>query len=262
MKASDSIRLTGAPNFRDFGGYETSAGAKLRMRRLFRSDALDRLTHGDVASLRGLGIRLAFDLRSERERLARPSRWPVEPHAPEILLLDTTADVRAGDEPLLSMVKHDPTAAGARRLMLAAYRALPVRMAMHLRTVFDRLLAESTYPILIHCTAGKDRTGFLCGLVLFALGVPRAQVLHDYSLTDSFCDLAAATATMQRTIEFLGGQQIDNDMARILATTAPEYLSAAFEEVESVCGSVERYLEVEAGLDAHRRARLQALLLE
>jgi protein-tyrosine phosphatase len=247
-------RLIGAPNFRDFGGFVTVDGRRVRRGLLYRSERLSRLSDTDLEQLRPLGINLICDLRSEHERMRSPSRWP-QGHEPERLDLRLNADLRAGNLALRDQIVADPSLAGVRRVMLDTYRMLPVNAAKGLGQLFERLAAGAA-PVLIHCTAGKDRTGFICASIQHALGVPREDIVADYLLSAERIDIAALA---QVTREMVG--ELEPEAAAAVNGVAAEYLDAAYASAAAQFGSFDGYLEW-VGVDRKLRQQLQSKLLE
>ena len=165
------IALEGATNVRDLGGYETACGRRVRWRRLFRADGLHGLTPADHGALEALGIEEALDLRYGPERAGEPPCLP-----------DSVASVHVGlpDKPAASLLETldvggVPSADAARAWLAESYAGYPEKYAPACRAILRRLAAEGAPPLLFHCTAGKDRTGFAAAVVLEALGVPRAR---------------------------------------------------------------------------------------
>lgn len=254
------LRLDGAPNFRDAGGYRVEDGARVRPLRLFRSGALAQLNTADLAQLASLDIGLLYDLRGQVERGAAPNRWPAgrplevysgfeeSRPAPRIFgwrerLADPAFDAEAADN-----------------WMLHAYAAMPAQFAGVLASLFQRLSAPAAPAVLLHCTAGKDRTGFVCALLLLALGVPRDAVYADYLLT-----------ARRQPPDVLLHQLLGDELAllpqqvvaatRVMASVREAYLDTALEAIARDYGRIDIYLAQACGLDASRRAALQAALL-
>src|SRR5690606_2871519 len=176
------VALQGTPNFRDLGGLLTADGRQLRHGRLFRTEGPAYLAAADIAQLRNIGLRLVCDLRSDNEREHEPNTWCGDCDL-HLLNLDVSADLRAHGNEAWEALKTDPSPAGARNAMLYNYRAMAHGMAPHLRTLFQRMIAHGEIPALIHCTAGKDRTGFAIAVILHTLGVPRETIYADYLLS-------------------------------------------------------------------------------
>lgn len=254
------IPLEGAMNFRDFGGYVTTGGRMVKARRLFRSGALGGLTEADHVVLKAFRIRLICDLRRESERQHAPTRWCAEPCAEEWHL----PLFKDGESALASwaMIK---TPEGVREKMIDTYRAL-VRapgILQKYRTLFERLASTENCPVLVHCSAGKDRTGVVCALILSALGVDRDTVMEDFLLTTRYYDSEKAWARLTT-------QVLDLELARGWSkeTLVPvfgverAYLEASFDAIAEAHGSVEGFLMRGVGLAPSTLDEIRAHLLD
>ncbi|MCP3715344.1 tyrosine-protein phosphatase [Paraburkholderia sp. CNPSo 3281] len=250
--------LDGAPNFRDLGGLLARDGRRVRAGFIYRSGSLSGLTERDLDIVTKLGIRLVCDMRSERERKAAPNRWlPVQ--GVEELHIEVGVDLRAGEASLLEILRHDPNADGARRMMLQTYRNLPNAFSSSIRGLFARLVDGDCLPVIFHCTAGKDRTGFLIAIILHALGVSRDTIYRDY-LRSTRNGLLRESAAQAMAIHF--GAALDASVIDVVAGVDALYLHEAFSAMAASHGSVERYLEDVAGLDPSQLHRLRDALLE
>jgi protein-tyrosine phosphatase len=246
---SDSPRrhldLAGASNFRDLGGYPAKDGRTVRWRRIFRSNHLGHLTETDIQVLRGLGVRSAFDFRGTEERVAAMSG--LEDIAVHSLPIEPTvvAALRArlaGGVPLSS--------ADGLEAMRDSYRNYVRHNTVRFRALFAHLL-EDHAPLVIHCTAGKDRTGFACALILHALGVPDDLIVEDYLLTNRFYRRDPSASS-----------DLPEDVRQVLASVEGSFLAAAFEAINADYGDLESYLSDGLGLGACERASLEARYLE
>lgn len=259
MNAStDQPPLSGLKVFRDLGGTVTADGRRIRSGRIFRSGDLSALTPADLDRLRALGIRLVCDLRSEFERSARPSQWPRELQTE--WLIAGLLDVRSGQLDLRRMLLEDPTPLGMRRVLLTTYEALPAAAAPLLPQLFERL-ANDRLPALIHCSAGKDRTGFICACIQHALGVEGGQVLSDYLATRKHLAIDAMASRIAERLRDIVGDAAAGDMVRVLADVDPDYLDAAFQRIELEHGSLTGYLRA-CGITPDLEQQLRARLLE
>jgi protein-tyrosine phosphatase len=255
------ISLQGAPNFRDLGGYPTRDGRRVRRGRLFRSQSFARLTDQDLDAFHRVGIQLVCDLRSDGERARQPNRLP-EAFAGESLLVGIDADLRANGNPFWKMIEEDPTPEAARRAMTAIYADLPEAFAEVWPKLLDGLLERERLPAVIHCAAGKDRTGFACAFLLLALDVPREEIYRDYLRTiDHFAPEPAALDLLE-SVAARRGVKLPLAAVLPLATVEKAFLDTAMGAVEKRYGSADNYLREVAGLDAPRRERLRELLLE
>ena len=164
---SRRLPLERAFNLRDFGGYATADGRVVRQGMLFRSGTMALLSEADAAHLRSLGIRAICDFRRGNERSAEPTVW----HGAEVDYF--CRDYSESSGILGEMLKRkDSTAQDMRDAMIGLYRAIPLDHAASYRAMFAQMLA-GRLPIIINCSAGKDRTGVGAALILAALGVPR-----------------------------------------------------------------------------------------
>jgi protein-tyrosine phosphatase len=255
--------LTCAPNFRDIGGYTGADGATVRGGRIFRSQLIANPTEADKAALGRIGIRYVCDLRGMHEREASPNLWLAEP-LPTVRNLNIGMDVKAGAGELLGIIAADPTVHGIRKMMMRTYSLLPTAFEGKLGLFLDDILAGGDFPALIHCTAGKDRTGFVTAMLLLSLGVSRDQVHYDYALTEKFIDMERMMAASAAYLQEIVGDRItpDREMLRLLCGTSPDCLEAAFAAIDRDYGSVANYLEKTAGFDAAKRERLRGLMLD
>ena len=247
------IALQGALNLRDLGGIGTQSGHKITDGRLFRSDALGTLTDPDVAVLTGLGLRTAIDFRSEGEVAASgPDRLP--PGAAEILLPVDAGDLdgfiavlTGGDLAKQRELLGDGKAAQFMRDINRQFVAEPrfrAQFGRALHLIAGAKAGHTVQPVLYHCSAGKDRTGWMTAIVLTALGVPRDVVLADYLASNDY-----VWPAYQPLIESVAsaGQLADPDLVRPLLVQDPSYLDAAFAEAESRYGDFAGFLA--EGLD-------------
>ena len=163
-------------NFRDIGGLPVGGG-RVRRGVLFRSEGPASYDPTHHEELRALGIRLVCDLRSNGEQAKDPHSWS---QGARIVSLDVTADFRvptAGGG--FAALRDDQTPAAVQRILLANYEAMPAAILPHLRDVIEAVVSGEV-PVLINCTAGKDRTGVMVALLLLAMGASEEPVIDDY----------------------------------------------------------------------------------
>lgn len=251
MQTADRRRIPfeGAVNFRDLGGYPTDVGRQTRWGRLYRADNLAGLTEADLVLLEGLGLKALIDFRLPMERAASPDRLP---RGSSIRLVEA-GFIPAGTLEMLAQVKAGTIpAAEIERRVIAQYRLFCVDHIEEYRQTFAVALDPESYPLLLHCTSGKDRTGFAAALLLRALGVSNETVIEDYDLTNFY----------RRPVPHLFGPETPEEVATILLSAQPKYLEAAFDQVDRVYGSFDTYLEQALGVGDKDRQRLVDLLTE
>ncbi len=150
--------------------------------------------------------------------------------------------------------------------MLALYRGLPLRMSARIRGLLS-CIAEGHVPIVVHCAAGKDRTGFAIAVLLAVLGVPRAAVIEDYLLTNEVGDFEAFIRSRERTELGLADANhpllaMPEDLRRVLLSAHPQFLTAAFDHIDRELGGFEHYVEEMIGVDRPMREAVRSVLLE
>lgn len=243
------IPLEGAVNFRDLGGYPAEGGRTTRWKTLYRSDSLADLTEDDRRAFATLGIRTVCDFRLAGEVARKPNRLPAGHAIREVAIgfipegtLDMLSEIDAGRY----------GAADIEREVLIHYRKFVRDHASEYRRLFETILSEDALPLLMHCTSGKDRTGFAAAAVLTAVGVSRATIVSDYALTNDYRrDIAHL---------FFSGR-LAPDVVRALTAANPRYIETALDEIETACGSTQAWL-ASLGVDAAGRRRLIELLTE
>ncbi|NJP32401.1 tyrosine-protein phosphatase [Micromonospora thermarum] len=258
--------LVGAPNARDLGGLVGADGRRVRRGVLIRTPALGRLTDEDLPVLAKLGPSCVVDLRDASEQaVAPPDRLPGDPRVVHLPVHDAAHPVFTYVSAVL--LGHDLGAyaelavQGTPAAMAAIYRWFVTGESA--RVGFGtavRLAAEAdNLPLLYHCSAGKDRTGWLTVVLLHALGVDEATIRADYlannPLTESLREVIL-TAMHRRQPE------LDVDAVRPVLEVRDEYLDAAYEEVRRVHGSFGAYLRDGLGVNDDLVTALRARLLE
>ncbi len=258
ITAERRLPLECCDNFRDLGGYETNDGRTVRWDRLYRTSDLSKLTRSDLEYLSQLDVKLVCDFRSDRERIANPNRTIDD--APEIL--DLPVDPEGVDPEALRMKIRTGgmVALGVERTMRDAYRAFVTDYSEEWAVMFQRLAREENLPTVMHCTAGKDRTGFASALLLLVLGISEETVFEDYLLTNYYQQ--NSFRFVLRWVPLYSFFRTDPKDLLPLLEARREYLQVALDEMVSSYGSIDAYLEQALGLDAEMRAKLEHHFLE
>ncbi|WP_372659243.1 tyrosine-protein phosphatase [Hydrogenophaga sp.] len=239
------LQLQSATNFRDLGGLVGAQGRRVRSGRVFRSDHLAALSTADLAHLQTLGLTHSIDFRGLAERAERPYALP----GVRTLALSIEPTVVQRIQALLD-AGHTPSQSDAVALMCETYRGFVLDNTAVFRRFFQHLLAHPT-PLVFHCTAGKDRTGFAAALLLSVLGVEHEAIVHDYLLTNQLYRRSPA-------LEGAGPASVMD----VLWQVQPAFLQAAFDCVEQSFGGLPQYLETGLGLQPEELDRLRQHLLE
>jgi protein-tyrosine phosphatase len=251
------------PNFRDVGGHATRDGGRIRTGQLYRSVELSRIGDGGAAELAALGIRVVYDLRTDGERDMAPDRLP--PGA-RIVVVDVLADDVASSPAAIGPIFEDPAAAeralgGGRseRFFLDRYPAFvsaPAARAAYAR-LYSALATPDGRPAIVHCTTGKDRTGWAVAALLLLLDVPEEHVMRDYLASGPA--LAPVVEPLLAEFRSRGG---DPALLEPFLSVRPEYLAAGLDEVARAYGSVPAYFAVGLGIDEAGQEALREALVE
>lgn len=242
------IQLDGAVNCRDIGGYLTVDGRQVRKGIIYRSDQLADISDSDLESIQRMGLKTIVDFRSSIEQRDKPNRQLL---APEPTIYDLGFMPHRGDELIERTRNGTVTVQEIRAQVTEIYRDF-----VHDKTdIYTRLLAlivANHYPLLFHCTSGRDRTGFATALILSALGVPCSTIFSDYVLSDQF----------RRDLSFQMGNNVDPEVMYELTRSNPIYLQAAFDAIDDTWGGTDNYLREALKFSDNQRLKLQSLMLE
>lgn len=261
-----ALGLERATNARDVGGYRTADGRRVRRGLVYRADALSRLSDADLVRVGELGLACVVDFRHLVEiRSGGADLMPATPPGrlvslplfdPEHDVFLTVSAVLTGTVDSVGLARFaDGGGEAAMRDIYRWFVSSPMGREGFAATL--RLIAEpGGLPLLYHCTAGKDRTGWASAVLLTALGVDRATVTADYLRTNHLMqpeNTARLLTQRGRVPDALG-------ILPLLEARA-DYLDAAFDEADRRHGSFDGYLREGLGLDDSVLDRLRAALL-
>ena len=255
------VRLEGVENFRDYGDYPTASGRRLRKGRLYRSASHGRATDADLEAIEALQLAVIVDLRRPGERERDPARRP-QGFAGQLIVNDEGES--DAEDPWWTFVKSSDLSPQAfHGYLINYYREAPHKPRhIDLFSRYFQALAEVDGPVLIHCAAGKDRTGVLAALTHHLAGVHRDDILEDYLLTNNPERIAARAPMVAQVIKETTGRTATDAAIRAAIGVEAEYLAEAFAAIEAAHGSVEAYLRGPLGVDDALIEALEARLLE
>jgi protein-tyrosine phosphatase len=250
-------------NFRDFGGYRTQNGTRMKEGLLYRSGDLSKATDADLERIHSLGIKTICDLRSEGERKYEPDRVPA------------ARPFTFFNIPMRPIVEYHGRSLGRllslmfgserRRDYVAesyqAYRDYATSYLPQLKALFRRISDPENLPVLIHCSAGKDRTGVVSSLIQLVLGVPLETVIDDYLKTND--NLHTYKEDAFRRLSRLGyfGVPWKKLYAPLFAARI-DFLNAAFEQVKEEFGAIDEWFRRGLGFSEKEKSALASILIE
>ncbi len=253
------LPFDGIHNFRDYGGYACRDGARLKTGRLFRSGQHVDATVDDLSAVAVLNLSMVIDLRGDSERALFPCVRPPGFSADVLFASGETAG--AGHAPHVEAAREVTTAEQAHAAMVLLYKSMPFRPKLiEILTLCFGALGQSEGPTLLHCLAGKDRTGLAAGLMHRLVGVHPDDVMADYMLTNVAGNIERRIAAGASTVRSNFGHAMDEQAVRTLMSVHPEFLETAFSEIECAHGSVEIYARDVLGVSEARLAQIERRL--
>ncbi|MBK9927822.1 MAG: tyrosine-protein phosphatase [Anaerolineales bacterium] len=252
------LPFSGAKNFRDLGGYPTANGKTLRWGMLYRSDGLHTLTNADQKLLSTLSLDRIIDFRAGWEKENRSDRLPVGMNIRqvEIPILDSSTEAwhNSNKEMAKGLKKTDPY-----KHMIQTNIELGTRFTPEMKKFMQEVFSAQGKPVLFHCSAGKDRTGFASAILLRMLGVSQETIMEDYLLTNQY--LIPGYRWNLLFVRLMWGKLLLEKVKGFLAAD-PSYLSAAFEAIDREYGSFDNYIRDGLGLGEEDIERLKLVYLE
>ena len=246
------VGLEGSLNFRDFGGYPTASGGHVIKGHLFRCGMLSDFTADGAAGFQALNIGVICDLRGADEVALYPTpnlpTFDCQKHIP--IAPGTSSDLRGS----VSMGQH--SAAERSAFMQEITREIACEHVAAYAQMF-RALITTEQGFLVHCMAGKDRTGFGVAVIQLMLGVSEKLVMADYLLTNEASELMTRTRDRMRE----QGIEIDAASLEVITQVKREYLEAALTGLKSEFGGIEGYLEAAAVAPSERADLIKRLVI-
>ena len=253
MRITDN-QMTKILNFRDFGGYSTTEGKFLRKGMLYRSGHLDSVNRSDLDILKNLGIKTIIDLRS-RSEIKKERPFIASIHHIN-LPIDFDMVVKNQLKPLIWKKNAFDTIASIFDRM---YLDMVDTSHSRIRKVFEILTNKENLPVLIHCRAGKDRTGFMCAIIQLALDVATENIFSDYLLTNQYF-FPQISRTLQRLKYFTLGLYPTKNIV-FACVTRQRCLNGVFDRIHQNFKTVGNYLN-SCGVDTALLKTAKHLLLK
>jgi protein-tyrosine phosphatase len=231
----------------------------MRRRLLFRSDALGRLTPSDLRVVQQLGLRTIVDLRTDQERASHPDRLPAGSaircvHLP--MRDPATPDTKLG---LVAWLAWHGPSADFEAILRRHYHAFAFHCTKSVGALLHCLADPANLPALVHCTGGKDRTGFTMAVLLLLLGTCPHDVIADHLATNEF--LQPSLPRFVKSVRWLSLGRVSARQVMPLFETRAEHIQDVVEQVRSKHGSIQGWLEQACGVDLTTQQRLAQLFI-
>lgn len=239
-------------NFRDCGGYQTTQGAYVQWGKIYRSGSLAHVTAQDLQHISDLGLRLVCDLRSIKEVGKEPDRLPTE-NTPTYRHLPIMLGEQLSQQ--LNAILFDPLK--LYDMLYETYTAYAIKENGALfGEIFQRLAEPDSLPFLVHCTAGKDRTGITIALLLSMLGVPDETIVADYSISNRYTEHFHSWAE-QHIPPFLKALGVTTRDLTPLVSIHPQIMEKTLAYLRENYGSAEGYLLTQARISEGQLAQIR-----
>lgn len=258
--------LTGQPNFRDLGGYETADGRRLKSGEIYRSGELSHLSDEDVAKLEELGIRTVVNFLLPEE---------IEKNGPDRL--------PSGVQEVAQSIQGDRAGELTLEVSAAIQSAEFEKIPPEMNPEFHRLLADegkqeysallrevsdpANRPLVYHCSHGVHRTGTATAILLSALGVPRETIREEYLLTNDYrAEEVEATLAKIRKLaaerQEIAPEEVDLSNVEAFYVLDGAYIDGTLDQAIAEYGSMEAYIRDELGITAGEIEVLREELLQ
>jgi len=249
-------------NFRDFGGNPTAGGGRVRRGVLYRSAHFGDATPADLALLERLGVQVVIDFRGPNEKEQEGhNRLPAGVREVSIPMFDPAR----GNDPRVVLYSAAPEEVArvyppgrAFEAMVSASESFVANVdrARQYGEMLRAIIDADGAPILIHCSAGKDRTGWGAAVVNLALGVPQEHIVADYMLSNVF------RVSRAERLDELARAGVDPELLAPFFGVHEDYINKSFAAVDHHYGGVEQYLREGLGVDGPSIERFRSVMIE
>jgi len=251
ITAERNIPMQGLFNFRDLGGYYNSNGKQTCWGKLYRSSSLSRATYQDTRVLRNLGIRTVLDFRTKIERNTAPSRFPT-PNTYYLPLRGNPPDVF-----LDKILSNKMKLGDVKVLAQGVVSFLLENNSDYFIKMFDVLLDENNYPVLLECLFGSERSAIAAALILAALGVDMDQIVNDYILSNKYLPFD----TLINSDVFFGQDEGVQETLTALVRVHKGSITYSFDKIIKDYGTLDNYFNKCLNLTPEKREKLKEILL-
>ena len=251
ITAERTIPMEGVYNFRDLGGYYNTKGKQTCWGKLYRSSTLANATFQDTKVLTNLGIQTVIDFRTDKERLDAPPKYL----APKMI----NFPLRGNPFNMFfsSILSGEMKAGDVKVYAQDMFSFLLENNSDYFIKMFDILLDPNSYPVLVNCSMGRDRSAVAVALILAALDIDMDQIINDYMLTNEQIDFSSF---VPNTNIFLQDQEVQETFTALFRVHKGT-ITYSFDKLIKEYGSLDNYFNTELKLTAKKREKLKELML-
>jgi protein-tyrosine phosphatase len=254
------LKFESVVNFRDLGGYRTTDNHSVKWGKLYRSGTFANTSRADLVALQKLNLSTLIDFRSAAEKQEEPNVLP-DPMGFRVVEIPT---LDGGNKAMVGEVMQriesgnfdgfDPN-----QFMLEANIQFASKFTPQFTEFIHTVLDAKGSPVVWHCSAGKDRTGFASAVLLRILGVPYNTIIADYMMSKEYA-LAGRKNEIRMLRLFKGDEAADK--LTVMMGVEESWLQAAFDEIDRQWGNFDNYVHSGLLLSAEDIAKLKNTLLE
>ena len=248
MKNNKKMILPSVTNFRDLGGYINKDGLKIKKNAIYRSNFFSEMSKEDQIKIESLKIKTVIDFRGKKEinfnKYKCYSSIAKNKYSKPI---ETKASVELYD----LFIKGKPTEKKVRNLMIESYKEYATGFISNYKFFLNLLLEKNNLPLVFHCTAGKDRTGFASALIFFCLNIHYENIMEDYLLTNK----------LWRTTLNLPNKASKSSIKAMLKADV-DYLNSALNEVHENYKNIDNYITTKLKINKMKKEKIKSNLLE
>lgn len=252
-----SIQFSKLANFREVGGLQTTDQMVIKQGMIYRSADLSRLTKQDILTFSTLGIQTICDLRTSSERKSHPPK--IMEHDKIVHIPMQPDSMMPSKWTMFRMLIAEGKSLSFTPIMKDVYQSMLYERKKEIQQLFTLLSDEKNYPLMLHCTSGKDRTGFLSALIQLAAGVPVHTVLSEYMRSNE--GVKMLVKRQERFVRMMSLYRVSKEQIQPLLGVQQDYLEDVLNEMMDTYGSAERYLLEACDIPKAQLLKMKNILL-
>nr|WP_235673265.1 tyrosine-protein phosphatase [Bacillus altitudinis] len=252
-----NIQFSKLANFREVGGLQTTDQMVIKQGMIYRSADLSRLTKQDILTFSTLGIQTICDLRTSSERKSHPPK--IMEHDKIVHIPMQPDSMMPSKWTMFRMLIAEGKSLSFTPIMKDVYQSMLYERKKEIQQLFTLLSDEKNYPLMLHCTSGKDRTGFLSSLIQLATGVPVHTVLSEYMRSNE--GVKMLVKRQERFVRMMSLYRVSKEQIQPLLGVQQDYLEDVLNEMMDTYGSAERYLVEACAVPQAQLLKVKNILL-